>query len=120
MYANRVRLVTAKGKALLRARAELVERSFAHCLDRGGMRRLWLRGLENIAKRYLIHVAGFNLGVLMRALFGVGTPKGWADARCEALLVCFEGRICCLLAVWPPVGEHEAHRPLIMSFELIV
>ena len=105
---------------MLRARAELVERSFAHCLDRGGMRRLWLRGLENIAKRYLIHVCGFNLGVLMRALFGVGTPKGWADARCEALLACFEGRICCLLAVWPPVGEQEATRPLIVCFELIV
>lgn len=105
---------------MLRARAELVERSFAHCLARGGMRRLWLSGVENIAKRYLIHVSGFHLGVLMRALFGVGTPKGWAAARLEALLACFEGRICCLLAVWPPVGEQEAHRPRIMSFELIV
>ena len=120
VYGNRARLVSAKGKALLRARGELVERSFAHCLDRGGMRRLWLRGVENIAKRYLIHVAGFNLGVLMRALFGVGTPKGWADARWEALLACFAGRICCLLAIWPPLGEQEAHRPLIIRFELIV
>ena len=105
---------------MLRARGELVERSFAHCLDRGGMRRLWLRGVENIAKRYLIHVAGFNLGVLMRALFGAGTPKGWADARPEALLACFAGRICCLLAIWPPVGEQNAPRPLIIRFELIV
>ena len=120
VYGNRARLVSAKGKALLRARGELVERSFAHCLDRGGMRRLWLRGVENIAKRYLIHVAGFNLGVLMRALFGVGTPKGWADACWEALLACFAGRICCLLAIWPPLGEQEAHRPLIIRFELIV
>ena len=76
VYANRGRLVSAKGKALLRARGKLVERSFAYCLDRVGMRRLWLRGLDNIAKRYLIHVAGFNLGFLMRALFGAGTAKG--------------------------------------------
>ena len=53
----------------------MVERSFAHVLDRGGMRRAWLRGRENLHKRYLIHVAGFNLGILMRALFGRGTPK---------------------------------------------
>ena len=63
----------------MRKRGELVERSFAHVLDRGGMRRAWLRGRENIAKRYLIHVAGFNLGVLMRALFGRGTPREAAD-----------------------------------------
>ena len=75
VYANRSRLDSAKGKALMRARAERVERSFAHCLDRGGMRRVWLRGMENIEKRSIIHVSGFNLGILMRALFGVGTPK---------------------------------------------
>jgi len=49
----------------MRQRAELVERSFAHILDRGGMRRTWLRGRENVHKRYLIHVAGHNLGLLM-------------------------------------------------------
>ena len=66
----------------MRQRAELVERSFAHILDRGGMRRTWLRGRENVHKRYLIHVAGHNLGLLMRLLIGAGTPKeavarGW-------------------------------------------
>ena len=76
--------------------------------------------LENIAKRYLIHVAGFNLGVLMRALFGARTPKSWADARCEALLASFAGRICCLLAIGPPLGEHDAPQFLIIRFELIV
>ena len=120
VYANRARLGSAKGKALMRARAELVERSFAHCLDRGGMQRVWLRGLENIGKRYLIHVAGFNLGVLTRALFGVGTPKGWAEAPCEAFLAFFSGQICCLFALWPPVGEHNSPRPLIICLELLV
>ncbi len=32
-------------------------------------------------ERYLIHVAGFNLGVLMRALFGCGTPREAAGAH---------------------------------------
>ena len=80
VYANRARIRSAKGKALHRKRGELVERSFAHCLDRGGMRRTHLRGSENIEKRYVIHIAGFNLGLLMRAIFGFGTPKGWAEA----------------------------------------
>jgi transposase len=82
VYNNRVRLRSAVGKQALRKRAEIVERTFAHVLDRGGMRRAWLRGRENIHKRYLIHVAGHNLGLLMRLLIGVGTPKeaaarGW-------------------------------------------
>jgi len=59
----------------MRKRGEIVERSFAHVLERGGMRRTWLRGRQNVHKRYLIHVAGYNLGILMRALFGAGTPK---------------------------------------------
>lgn len=58
-----------------------MERSFEHTLDRsGGMRRVWLRGRDNIQKRYLLHVAGFNLGLLMRVKTGHGTPRGWADA----------------------------------------
>ena len=39
------------------------------------MRRSQLRGRENTHKRYLIHVAGHNLSLLMRQLFGAGTPK---------------------------------------------
>ena len=82
VYNNRVRLRSEVGKQALRKRAEIVERTFAHILDRGGMRRAWLRGRENIHKRYLIHVAGHNLGLLMRLLIGAGTPKeaiarGW-------------------------------------------
>jgi transposase len=71
----------------MRLRAEVVERSFAHNLDRGGMRRTWLRGCENVHKRYLIHVAGHNLGILMRLLVGAGTPRA-AVARGLAYLVC--------------------------------
>lgn len=84
VYRNRRRRRGAHSKRLHRKRAELVERSFEHVLDDGGMRRAHLRGGENIAKRYLIHTAGFNLGLIMRKLTGFGTPKGWADARREA------------------------------------
>ena len=82
VYNNRTRLRSAVGQQAMRNRAERVERSFAHILDRGGLRRTWLRGRENVHKRYLIHVAGHNLGLLMRLLIGAGTPKeavarGW-------------------------------------------
>ncbi len=82
VYNNRTRLRAEVGQQAMRQRAELVERPFAHILDRGGMRRTWLRGRENVHKRYLIHVAGHNLGLLMRLLIGAGTPKeavarGW-------------------------------------------
>jgi transposase len=75
VYANRTRLGSGVGKQAMRLRAEIVERSFAHNLDRGGMRRTWLRGRENVHKRYLVHVAGHNLGILMRLLIGAGTPR---------------------------------------------
>src|SRR3546814_3728287 len=53
VYANRSRLKSAVGRKAMRKRGEMVERSFAHVLDRGGMRRAWLRGRENVHKRYL-------------------------------------------------------------------
>jgi transposase len=59
----------------VRLKSEIVERSFAPNLDRGGMRRTWLRGRENVHKRYLLHVAGHNLSLLMRQLIGAGTPR---------------------------------------------
>lgn len=77
-YANRRRIRGARGRRLMRRRGERVERSFAHCLESGGMRRVWLRGHDNILKRYLVHVSGFNLGLVMRQLFGAGTPRGLA------------------------------------------
>ena len=81
MYANRRRIQGARGKRLLRMRAENVERSFAHCYDTGGMRRTHLRGRENILKRLLIHVGGFNLALALRSKLGAGTPRGLAAAK---------------------------------------
>ena len=63
------------GKALLRRRGMHIERSFAHILDCGGMRRATLRGWENLNKRFKLAAAFYNLSQLMRKLFGFGTPK---------------------------------------------
>ena len=76
VYANRRRIKGARGRRLMRRRGEMLERPFAHCLETGGMRRVFLRGRENIEKRYQIHAAGYNLGLLMRSLIGKGTPRG--------------------------------------------
>jgi len=76
VYANRQRLQRSKGRRLLRKRGELIERTFAHCYDTGGMRRTHLRKHNNILKRLLIHVAGANLGLLLRNRYGIGTPRG--------------------------------------------
>jgi transposase len=86
VYNNRARLRSGVAREAFKLRAELVERSFALTLDRGGMRRAWLRGRENLKKRYLVHVAGYNLGLIMRLLVGAGTPREFL-ARASARLV---------------------------------
>jgi hypothetical protein len=79
-HANRRRTRGNEGKRLGRLRAELVERSFALFKLSGNLGRMTIRGRENVTKRYLIHAAAYNLGLVMRAIFGQGTPKGMADA----------------------------------------
>jgi transposase len=80
VYANRRRVRGRRGKRLLRRRGGYIERSFAHAYETGGMRRVHLRGRENILKRLLVHVGGFNLGLVMRGLVGKGTPRGLQGA----------------------------------------
>jgi transposase len=79
VYANRRRLNTKTAKALMRRRGELVERSFAHLYDTGGMRRVHLRKRNNIAKRALLHAAAFNLSLILRQILRVGTARQAAD-----------------------------------------
>ena len=76
VYGNRRRIRGRRGRRLMRQRGERIERSFAHLYDTGGMRRTHLRGHTNILKRILIHASGFNLGLVMRQLIGLGTPRG--------------------------------------------
>ncbi len=81
VYANRRRIRGARGLLLLRQRGEKLERWNQHLYDRGGMRRVHLRGRENILKRLVVHSGAANLGLLMRKLFGKGTPRALAGAR---------------------------------------
>jgi transposase len=85
VYRNRRRIRGARGLRLLRLRGERLERPFAHLYETGGMRRVYLRGHTNIRKRLLIHAGGFNLGLLMRTFFGVGTPRS-LQGRTAAIL----------------------------------
>ncbi len=94
-YLNRQRMQRERGRALNRRRSEYVERSFAHTCETGGGRRVWVRGIDNVRKRYLLHVAARNLGVLMRRLFGVGTPRSLQGraAAWLALILVWRGHI---------------------------
>ena len=87
VYANRRRVSGEYGKRLLKKRGELVERSFAHCYDTGGMRRTHLRKHDNILKRQLIHVGAFNLSLILRQLLGAGTPRELRNRRAGGILL---------------------------------
>lgn len=101
LYANRRRIRGERGKSLLRKRAELVERSFAHVYDTGGMRRTHLRGHLKILKRLLIHVCGFNLGLVMRKLFGFGTPRGLQKAFFDSIFGSITLVSAFITRIWP-------------------
>ena len=117
VYRNRRRIRGARGLRLLRLRGERLERPFAHLYETGGMRRVHLRGHTNIRKRLLIHAGGFNLGLLMRQLIGVGTPRG-LQGRLIAVAALLFARIRALSDVITrhqrpaqPISPHE-HRSL--------
>lgn len=87
---NGRRVRGAHGKRLQRLRSELTERTFAHVCETGGARRCWLQGMAKVTKRYLLQVAARNLGLIMRKLFGMGTPRGLqpeGDASSLAYLI---------------------------------
>lgn len=95
VYANRRRIRGERGKRLMRRRGEKVERTFAHCYETGAMRRTHLRGHENILKRLLFHLCGYNLSLILRKLVGCGTPKELAD-QLNALIFAVFG----VIRVW--------------------
>jgi transposase len=97
VYGNRRRIRGPRGRRLMRRRGETIERSFAHLYDTGGMRRTHLRGHPNIVKRLLIHAGGFNLGLIMRQVFGVGTPRGLQGRLAAAMAV--------VVALWTLVDD---------------
>jgi hypothetical protein len=115
VYNNRARLRSGVAKEAFKLRAELVERSFALTLDRGGMRRAWLRGGENLKKRYLVHVAGYNLGLVMRLLVGAGTPREFLAGGSAHLLALATADGVALVVLTVATGTEAAM--LVVSFQ---
>lgn len=122
VYGNRRRIRGRRGRRLMRQRGERIERSFAHVYDTGGMRRTHLRGHTNILKRLLIHAGGFNLGLVMRHLIGVGTPRG-LQGRLAAVLALVLALWTRLVAVWrdgrTPSADHSSTFTPHHRFELL-
>jgi transposase len=115
VYANRRRIRGVRGKRLMRKRGELIERSFAHNYETGAMRRTHLRHHNNIAKRLLVHVGGFNLGLVMRRLIGIGKPRRLQGLFASIFDLIFDlwnvlRTICALLAI--VMMENLMQRPL--------
>lgn len=99
---NRARTRRAKGRAHQRRRGEYLERSFAHVCETGGGRRTRLRGCFNVSKGYVLRAAAANLGLLMRSLFGMGTPRGLAALRAIDLIVVMAGLVAAVVRSWWP------------------
>jgi transposase len=115
VYRNRRRIRGPRGQRLLRLRGERLERPFAHLYETGRMRRVHLRGHTNILKRLLIHAGAFNLGLLMRQLIGVGTPRGLQGRFVAALSTL----VALIRAHWLPVTHHGLSRRICSTLECL-
>jgi len=110
---------------LRRLRGEKLERTFAHAYETGGMRRTHLRGHGNILKRLLVHAGGFNLGLVMRALIGVGTPRG-LQGRLAARVAAAWAALTARLDLQPPSGgshdpsDVKCHRHDVLSWSTLM
>jgi transposase len=122
VYANRRRVRGTRGKRLLRRRGELLERPCAHLYETGGLRRAHVRGHENVRKRLLVHAGAFNLGLWMRTLFGVGTPRslqGRAVALSAMITVLCTLIADVLAAIWSPSRDHTPSNLRFRIAELV-
>ena len=64
---------------------------------------MYLRGRENIAKRVLIHTAGFNIGLMMRIKYGLRKPRS-LTAGADALFLWLVDRLGAFLWLVGPVA----------------
>ncbi len=111
LYGNRRRVRGRRGRRLQRRRGEVVERTFAHMYETGGLRRVWVRGHDNVRKRVLLQAAACNIGLLLRSQNGVGTPRSLQGRAVSAIcrligrLIDRWGRLRCLWRFeWTPTA----------------
>ena len=111
-HLNRERTQRDYGQRLQKRRSEVVERTFAHTCETGGARRTWLRGILNVAKRYLMQAAAHNLGRIMRKLLGTGKPRSYWGLRAAvfALLATLQSFAS---APWRRFGSKTHRAPLV-------
>src|SRR5690349_21582840 len=113
VYGNRRRVRGERGSQLQRQRGEKLERVNAHLYATGRMRRVHIRGHSNILKRLLIHVSALNLGLVMRAVCGVGTPRGLQGSKLSDVLSL---RNMILAVLWPVLRSNsELKAPNVTS-----
>jgi transposase len=110
VYGNRRRVQGCYGKRLMKKRGELIERSFAHCYETGGMRRVYLRGQENILKRVLIHVGTFNLSLIFRKTLGAGTPRELSNQQPRPIFAYFRLLVAIRSGETGSPADLRAHR----------
>jgi transposase len=119
---NRRRVRGSRSKRLQKHRSEKVERSFAHVCETGGGRRSWLRGLLKVGTRYLMRVAGHNLGIIMRWVFGKGTPRSLQGLR-DAVVAWIRGwvgTLACMQRSWSATLGWEAQGRLPDRIHLLL
>jgi hypothetical protein len=93
-----------RGNRLLRHRGKRLARPFAHFYRTGRMRRVHLRGRDNILKRTLLHTVALNLGLLMRQPVSIGTPRS-LQGRVASLLVCLRSLVRSPEHLWNAIGS---------------
>ena len=105
---NRRRARSDKGKRLNRLRSERCERTFAHVCETGGGRRMQVRGQTNASKLHTLRCAGYNLGLLLRKVWGLSKPRSW-EAVPTGVFLTFLAMAVLVTAIasmatglWPP------------------
>jgi transposase len=93
--ANHRRVASRKGRQLNRWRSERCERTFAHVCETGGGRRSWVRGQTNVSKLHTLKCAAYNLGLLLRKVWGYCKPR---NAKTGAAAGFFAGLILLAMA----------------------
>jgi transposase len=107
VYANRRRVTGPRGKRLLRRRGEFLERPFAHQYETGGLRRVHVKGREEVAKRVLIQAAACNIALILRTMTGAGTPRGSAEVRRLLVWACYN--LLLVLSAFADAQPARAH-----------
>ena len=116
VYDNRRRIRGNRGKRLQRQRGERIERNFAHQFDTGGLDRLYVRGRDNVHKKFLIQAAACNLALLMRTMYGAGKPRAAHEGVIE-LVFAFLALMKAFDVPWVPQSANfgDRHRLLCHS-----